>query len=100
MAKPGQAPKKRAGASNYRANLMYEAEEAFLCFDDHYEDLFNRIVDLLVDLGPVRRAKVRSVKIYRWNGVADAGVWAISTVKPMSSFKKRIEEIEASLSSA
>lgn len=96
MAKPRQATKPRAGMSNYKANLVIGGVESFLCFDDHYEDLFNRIADLLLHLE--KRDKVQSIKIYRWNGVADAGAWAISTVKPMAAFKKRLEELERELS--
>lgn len=95
MANPRKAPKPRSGTSNYRADLVIAGKESFLCFDDHYEDLFNRIVEALLNLA--NRDRIQSVKIYRWNGVADAGLWVHSTTKPMSAFRKRLEELEAKL---
>lgn len=93
MANPRKAPKPRAGSSNYRADLVIKGKESFLCFDDHYEELFTRVVESLVNME--HRDKVQAVKIYRWNGVADAGQWVLSTTKPLSAFRNRIEELEA-----
>ena len=95
MANPRKAQKPRAGTSNYRADLVIGGKESFLCFDDHYEDLFNRIIESLLHIE--RRDRIQSVKIYRWNGVADAGQWVHSTTKPMTAFKKRLEELEADM---
>lgn len=95
MANSRKTPKPRSGTSNYRADLVIKGKESFLCFDDHYEDLFNRIIESLLCLE--NRDRIQSVKIYRWNGVADAGQWVHSTTKPMSAFKRRLEELEADM---
>ncbi len=92
MTNPRKAPKPRAGASNYRADLVIKGKESFLCFDDHYEELFSRIVDALFNME--KREQVQAVEIYRWNGVSDAGQWVLSTTKPLSAFKKQIEALE------
>jgi hypothetical protein len=82
---------KRAGCATYMANaVMARKKESFLCFGDHFEDVFTRVVDILAELTVKERDRYKAVKFYRWNGVSDAGEWVINTSKTIASFEKQI----------
>lgn len=81
----------RAGSSNYKANAITDDGETLICFDDHFEQLYDRIVTYLAELEPKDYQKVQAVYVYRWNGEPDAGLWALSAKKPVNTFKALVD---------